>query len=161
MGHRYSKILAPVDMSPIADTVATRAVEIAERNGAELTLMHVVEVMPPMGIDYPFATTSIWHVDEQELVKLSRDSMAKLAERAGAGNAIREVAVGYTKTEIVRYAQEGAFDLIVLGTHGRHGIDRLLGSTANAVIHDAPCDVLCVRVQQDDQDNRASCGGRV
>jgi universal stress protein A len=146
MGHRYSKILATVDLSPIADTVATRAAEIAERNGAEFTLMHVVEVMPPMGIDYPFATTSSWHVDEQELLKLAQDSMAKLAERASAGKAEQEVRVGYTKTEIVRFAQDGGFDLIVLGTHGRHGIDRLLGSTANAVIHDAPCDVLCIRV---------------
>ena len=145
MGHRYSKILAPVDLSPIADTVATRAADIAERNGAELTLMHVVEVMPPMGIDYPFATTSSWHVDEQELLKLAQDSMAKLAQRTSAGKAKQEVKVGYTKTEIVRFARDGGFDLIVLGTHGRHGIDRLLGSTANAVIHDAPCDVLCIR----------------
>jgi universal stress protein A len=149
MGHRYLNILAPIDMSPIADTVATRAGEIAERNGAELTLMHVVEVMPPMGIDYPFATTSTWHVDEQELVKLSKDSIAKLAERTGVDKAHQEVRVGYTKTEIVRFAREQGHDLIVLGTHGRHGIDRLLGSTANAVIHDAPCDVLCIRVHEE------------
>ena len=69
-------------MSPIADTVAIRATEIAERNVAELTLMHVVEVMPPMGIDYPFATTSTWHVDEQELLSGNLAFLGGLGEVA-------------------------------------------------------------------------------
>lgn len=150
MTHKYRKVLAPLDMSPVARNIATRAAEIAARNEAELTLLHVVEVMPPMGIDYPFATTSTWHVDEQELVKMAKDSMAKLVKEAGAEGAKQEVLVGYTKTEIVRYAREGDYDLIVMGTHGRHGIDRLLGSTANAVIHDATCDVLTIRVHPED-----------
>jgi universal stress protein A len=56
------------------------------------------------------------------------------------------VELGATKFEIARVAKENTFDLIVVGSHGRHGVALLLGSTANAVLHGAPCDVLAVRV---------------
>jgi len=55
--------------------------------------------------------------------------------------------MGSPKTEIIRVAQENGVDLIVVGSHGRHGLALLLGSTANGVLHYAPCDVLAVRLQ--------------
>jgi universal stress protein A len=57
------------------------------------------------------------------------------------------VVQGNTRREILRVAEENGVDLIVLGSHGRQGIQLLLGSTANAVLHGAPCDVLAVRVK--------------
>ncbi|MEW8014407.1 MAG: universal stress protein, partial [Candidatus Sedimenticola endophacoides] len=56
------------------------------------------------------------------------------------------VEVGVPKREIVRVAQEHGADLIVLGSHGRHGLQLLLGSTASGVLHLAGCDVLAVRI---------------
>lgn len=55
--------------------------------------------------------------------------------------------MGSPKTEIIRVATENQVDLIVVGSHGRHGLALLLGSTANGVLHHAPCDVLAVRLQ--------------
>jgi universal stress protein A len=54
---------------------------------------------------------------------------------------------GSPKQEIIRIAEENAVDLIVVGSHGRHGLALLLGSTANGVLHHANCDVLAVRLQ--------------
>ena len=54
---------------------------------------------------------------------------------------------GSTRREILRLAKELDTNLIVIGSHGREGIQRLLGSTANAVLHGAPCDVLAVRIK--------------
>jgi universal stress protein A len=57
------------------------------------------------------------------------------------------VEIGTPKREIVRVAAEQKAELIVLGSHGRHGLQLLLGSTANGVLHQATCDVLAVRVE--------------
>ncbi|MCV6604433.1 MAG: universal stress protein, partial [Porticoccaceae bacterium] len=51
--------------------------------------------------------------------------------------------------ELHRYAEENQVDLIVVGSHGRHGLALLLGSTANGVIHGAGCDVLAVRIREE------------
>jgi len=55
---------------------------------------------------------------------------------------------GNAANEIVQYAKDNHVDLIVLGSHGRHGAKLLLGSTANAVLHHAKCDVLAVRIAE-------------
>ncbi|MNG25866.1 hypothetical protein D3C84_1107770 [compost metagenome] len=55
---------------------------------------------------------------------------------------------GQPRQEIHQLAKENACDLIVVGSHGRHGLALLLGSTANDVLHGAPCDVLAVRLMK-------------
>jgi universal stress protein A len=57
--------------------------------------------------------------------------------------------MGSPKLEIVRVAEENNVDLIIVGSHGKHGIALLLGSTANGVLHHAKCDVLAVRIYDD------------
>jgi universal stress protein A len=59
----------------------------------------------------------------------------------------RYIVTGHTESEIHRVAKEISADLIIVGSHGRHGLALLLGSTANGVLHGATCDVLAVRVQ--------------
>ncbi|MDE5033703.1 universal stress protein, partial [Francisella tularensis subsp. holarctica] len=61
-----------------------------------------------------------------------------------------EVLVGYPAAEIVEYAEDSNCDVIVLGSHATHGINLLLGSVAYAVLHKAKCDVLTVRVYDDE-----------
>jgi universal stress protein A len=60
----------------------------------------------------------------------------------------RHLAYGQPRQEIHRLAEEQGCDLIVVGSHGRHGLALLLGSTANDVLHGAPCDVLAVRLKK-------------
>lgn len=59
----------------------------------------------------------------------------------------RHIVTGHTESEIHRVASETEADLIIVGSHGRHGLALLLGSTANGVLHGARCDVLAIRVQ--------------
>lgn len=60
----------------------------------------------------------------------------------------RHILFGQPRQEIHQLAQEKGCDLIVVGSHGRHGLALLLGSTANDLLHGAPCDVLAVRLKK-------------
>ena len=77
-----------------------------------------------------------------------RKQLDCLAEAVGTGSE-RLVRHGHPAEQIHGVAKELGADLIVIGTHGRHGFALLLGSTANAVLHGARCDILAVRVGKD------------
>jgi len=143
----YTCILAAVDFAAAADTVIQRASDIARRNNAPLTLLHVVEYLPPIDIAYEPAVSASWVMDEEEMREQAETSLRKLCEKHQLGDARQVVVVGTPKGEIARYAREHHCDLVVLGSHGRHGISLLLGSTANGVLHDMPCDVLAVKIE--------------
>lgn len=64
----------------------------------------------------------------------------------------QHVVVGMPDTEIHRFADENGVDLIVVGSHGRHGFALLLGSTSTGVLHGAQCDVLAVRVGKESEE---------
>jgi universal stress protein A len=83
---------------------------------------------------------------ESTLVDRSRDEIAKLIERLGAGGTRARVEVGNTKAEILRVAEEEDADLIVLGSRERHGLAILVNFTEDTVLHAAHCDVLAVRL---------------
>jgi len=140
----YRHILLAVDFSKETEAIGHRAVDLAKRYGAELTLMHVVANLyeEPM---YDLMSSFPADVEDQ-LVQNARQSLTDLAQRLGVPAAERVVQVGTPKTGIIQTAKERDADLIVLGSHGVHGLELLLGSTANAVLHAAPCDVLAVRV---------------
>lgn len=143
----YKNILVALDFSPVAEKIIARAKQIAEQSQARLSLVHVVEYIPPiepvgdmmLGID--------WGVDEGELMNLSTERFATLVEKHGMADLGREVLLGNTRSEIPRHAEELGCDLIIIGSHGRRGLGRLLGSTADAVLHRAHCDVLAVRAE--------------
>jgi universal stress protein A len=140
----YQHILVPTDFSKPSEVAATRAVELAKFYGARLSLIHVVDYAPPgyIAVDLPAAVSSA-----TKLVARAREHLAGWAQRLGLTVATQWVEVGSPKTEIVRKAKENDIDLIVLGTHGERGLARLLGSTTNAVQHEAPCDVLSVQAE--------------
>ena len=156
MGYRH--ILLAVDFSGGSAQVAARAVELARCSGARLSLIHVVEYLP-MALDNEVMLPPALDVEAQLLRRAERE-LARLAGAVGAGEAARHVVLGSTRGEIVRYAEEQGVDLIVLGSHGRHGWARVLGSTAQSVVHAAPCDVLAVRVHREGAGETAEAGGR-
>jgi len=83
----------------------------------------------------------------QELLEQSKQRLQQLGKELGIDQSECYVPQGSTRREILQLAEERNVDLIVIGSHGRQGIQRLLGSTANAVLHGAPCDVLAVRIK--------------
>lgn len=146
MNH-YKHILLAVDFSDHGKQVANKAVELAQIHQAKLSIVHVVENLPITDAAYgpiPF------DVDlTQEWLEASRQRLKTFAEKLGIAEERQWLEMGSAKLEIVRVAEENGVDLIVVGSHGRHGLALLLGSTANGVLHHAKCDVLAVRLQDD------------
>lgn len=137
----YQHILIAVDLDDTNRSVVAKAVEISGGN-ADLELIHVVEPLQIYGpiptIDY----SSIQSHSEQ----IARERLAALGAEFGIGSEQQHILEGVAQKEIHAFAEERGIDLVVLGSHGRHGVSLLLGSTANAVLHGAKCDVLAVRV---------------
>jgi universal stress protein A len=139
----YRRILAVVDLSRDSQPVAARALQLATlAPDSTVTLLHVVEYMPaePLG-DSLLPTPQI----EAELVEHARLRMAQMAAESGPGIQW-QVLSGNIKGSIVRAAREGGHDLIVIGSHERHGPSILVNLTEDTVLHAAPCDVLAVRL---------------
>ncbi len=143
----YRHILLATDLAPESRRVGDRAVEIAARYGARLSLLHVVDYVP-LELSNDMMLAEPVDVDGR-LIEEARANLDRLAGELGLDDAQRWVVLGSTGAEIKRTAEEHGVDLIVVGSHGRHGLALLLGSTANAVLHGAPCDVLAVRVGQE------------
>jgi len=144
----YTHILVAVDFSGSASKVLAKAREIAERNNAKLSLLHIVEYLPPIDSAYEPILASNWSIDEEKLVEQANESLHKISAEHGLTDANLKVVLGTPKYEISQFVKTNQCDLVVLGSHGRHGISLLLGSTANAVLHDMPCDILAVKVNK-------------
>lgn len=140
----YRHLLVAVDFAPDKQAVLDRAVALAKANGAKLTLLHVVEYAALAYSGDLIMPEEV--VVDQEMADQARKQLEELRQARGLSDADLVVEIGTPKQEIARVAAERDVDLIVLGSHGRHGLQLLLGSTANGVLHQAPCDVLAVRV---------------
>ena len=139
------KILVPVDFSDHSRNALTYASEFAQRFQAEVHLLHVLQdlvaIVPEPGMAFPMPGDYL-----KDLRDGSKRAMAELAKAAGANaKIVQEIREGPPFLEIIRYAQEADVDLIVMGTHGRTGLLRMLmGSVAELVVRRAPCAVLTV-----------------
>lgn len=141
---QYHRILAAIDLTDESNTVLDRAIQLAEQHGAELHLIHVIEIISyAYGGEIPIDITDIQ-------MQVQQHAETKLSSTASAlSYPVKQsiVATGNTGTEIHAKAKDLNADLIVIGSHGRHGISLLLGSTANGVLHGAECDILAVRLR--------------
>jgi universal stress protein A len=144
----YTHILVAVDFSRSADLVLTKASDMAHRDNAKISLLHVVEFLPPVdSIGEPFVTSN-WEIDEDGLLERAEQSLKNLSDKHKLENVEIAVRLGTPKHEISQFVKENKCDLIVMGSHGRHGLSLLLGSTANAVLHAMPCDILTVKIDE-------------
>jgi universal stress protein A len=143
----YQHILVPLDFSEMGELVLEQAQATASLYNAGLTLLHVVQDVPP-GVDaFGEASGLIMAGEvEQQLLENAREQMQRLAEKRGLpADAIR-VELGITVTDsVLEVAEELGIDLIVIGHSGKKGFLGFLGSTATAVVKSAKCDVLVVR----------------
>ena len=137
----YKRVVLATDLLVENDVLFDRAVSLTKEWGAELLVAHVVEPLPGYGYAYVGSADV-----EENLVKEAKAHMRELGEKYGISSDNMIVDIGPTKTEVVRLSDEHKADLIILGSHGRHGWSALLGSTASAVLHNANCDVLTVRI---------------
>jgi universal stress protein A len=146
MGGAYRRILLAVDLTEESHRVAARALALAKSFSAELRIIHVIEPLSlAYGGDIPMDLSSV----QEQIHAQAKSHLAEFATSIGVAAEHRYLIFGRPETEIHRVAKEQAVDLVVVGSHGRHGIALLLGSTANGVLHGAATDVLAVRVGSD------------
>ncbi|MDX6383086.1 MAG: hypothetical protein QOK48_659 [Blastocatellia bacterium] len=153
------KILLPTDFSGCANYALPYAAAIARATGATITCVHVVEpIVPAVGYSGLAEPMPIADISDQLEDSAGRD-LPQLAEcDEFAGLEIEEVIVhGDAAAEIVRVAAEREIDLIVVSSHGRTGLGRIIfGSTAEAVVRHASCPVLVVKPPPQEEEDSVS-----
>lgn len=145
-------IFVPIDFSDASERILAVAEKMAHRTGASLTVMHVVDVefFPTYGLAWDTVPQIVQNLIDSSISKLNE---LVLALRNRGLKANWETDTGHAALVISEYAERNKIDLIILGTHGRSGFDRLMvGSVAEKVLRSAPCPTMVVNtaaVQQE------------
>jgi nucleotide-binding universal stress UspA family protein len=141
------RILVPTDFSKFSQSALVYAAAFAEKFGAQLDLLHVVQnlslIIPEVLPVEPPPLPSV-----EQLTTAVQSAFDRIVAENQLENLVtrREVREGAPFYEIIRYAREAPVDLIVMGTHGHTGLAHvLLGSVTEKVVRKAPCPVLTVR----------------
>jgi nucleotide-binding universal stress UspA family protein len=142
------QILFPTDFSESSDEALKYASNLASDTGARLRIVHVDELLDATipqipSVEAGYFLEAAWDTKRQDDVK---SKLAKVVPTVSNVKYDQRYLMGSPQKEILQFAGEEAVDLIVMGSHGRTGISRLLmGSVAEAVMRKAPCPVLIVK----------------
>ncbi|BAI81243.1 universal stress protein [Deferribacter desulfuricans SSM1] len=143
------KILCPVDFSETSNYALTYAIDFAKVFNAELELFHVIfDESQIVAFYLPQVTFQNFDKELEEAAKKEMDKLVEDFEELKNVNYSVKFAKGTPFLEIINEAKENSFDMIVIGTHGRTGLEHaLFGSTAEKVVRKAPCPVFTVRLK--------------
>lgn len=141
----YKHILFATDLSDDTEYLISKVRAMRSLTNAKLSIIHVVEPLP----GYSYAYLGIEDIEGQ-LINDAKTGISKLGEQLSVTPDQQFVEVGPTKSKILSIAETAGVDLIICGSHGRHGLSLLVGSTANAILHGAKCDVLTVRLPEEE-----------
>ena len=143
----YHHILIAIDFSDHHLQVCDKARSLTKQGHTKLSLCHIVENY--IVSDFAYEAIGSVSIDMQdELLNSAQQRIRNLGKELNIPVENQWVEFGSSRYDIVRLAEQHDVDLIVVGSHGRHGIKLLLGSTANAILHHAKCDVLAVRLDE-------------
>jgi len=144
---KYSNVIAAIDTSDDAKQVLDAALQLSLDHDAQLSLITVLKPFIQVygGIDTP----TIARIEHDSVVQAT-ERLTHHAHTLGLEDDRVFVVQGHAPTEIRNLANELDASLIVMGTHGRHGMQRMmLGSTASGVLHGTDCDVFAVRIKDE------------
>lgn len=141
------RILVPTDFSKFSQTAVTYAAAFAEKFGAQIHLLHVVQNLAMLVPDMVNVAPPVMPTVDQMTLAVRAALQKVVEENQLEGFEVQfEVREGTPFYEIIQYAKEKEIDLIVMGTHGHSGLVHvLLGSVTEKVVRKAPCPVLTVR----------------
>lgn len=147
MTSRYKKILLAIDFFEGNEVVIDAALGEAQRHEAELFILHVDQpAMVASGFDTLSWNTQVDEINQQVLA-YKKEELKKLSDSLDVPEDHTRLMSGQPAERIHHCCDAENIDLIVLGTHGQHGLSLLLGSTASSVLHGTACDVLAVRIR--------------
>lgn len=143
----YHRILVGLDLSAESQQVIDRVKALFEGKDSKISLVHVQEPLSfAYGGDIPMDLSEI----QDQLENQALQRLEEFSRQLGELDVDTHVIIGQPASEMHRFARDNNVDLIVVGTHGRHGLALIFGSTANGVLHGATCDVLAVRIKEKD-----------
>jgi universal stress protein A len=146
----YKHILFATELIETKNHIEEKVAELQQLTQAKLSVIHVVEPIPNDYYGGVYGTIpGLDPVDSLSTTKLLETQAKKLLQplvkRLNIAEQALHIPIGQTSGEILSFAEKENVDLIITGSHGVHGLKLLLGSTANAILHGAKCDVLAVR----------------
>ncbi len=143
MAMPWKKILCPVDFSDPARAAMKAAAELSAHFGADLTLFHAYQLPGYTLPEGSVVASPKMLQDLADQAEAHLEEWRATAERLGAPRVTTAKAIGDPALEVVQLARDGAYDLVVVGTHGRTGLRRaVFGSVAERIAREAPCAVL-------------------
>lgn len=147
----YQHILVGLDLSSESQQVTNKIKALVGDQNTRITLIHIQEPLSfAYGGDVPLDLGEIQLKMEEQASDRLKAIVAELAKEMPNSAISYQVLIGQPAHELHRFAKENDVDLAVVGSHGRHGLALIFGSTANGVLHGASCDVLAVRITPED-----------
>lgn len=144
----FKKILVATDFSACSRTALLEAMKLADRLGAELTLFHAIAPVSyePLERGIFGKERPPYSLDQYLHDAAERDLRTFLADVPGIDETRAELREGEPVQVLLEAIEDGGYDLVVLGTHGRTGFEGfLMGSVAERMVRAAPCPVLTIR----------------
>lgn len=142
----YNKIVLALDLSDEAEKIFHKAKAVLTEGGA-LYVVHVMEPLDAVYFSDAYGAASVqFQKAQDEMQAITKQRLDEFCLNHSIALDHQALIIGSPAKEIRHFAEENNAEAIVIGTHGRHGIGLLLGSTANGVLHGTPCDVLAVKV---------------
>ncbi|MBA6265309.1 universal stress protein [Colwellia sp. Bg11-12] len=146
----YKHILFATELNEEKSLVEAKVIALQKLTQAKLSVIHVIEPIPSAYYGGVYGVIpDIDPIDSMSttnaLEERAKLALQPLTKRLNIQEHDLHIPIGHTSGEILSFAKKENVDLIITGSHGVHGLQLLLGSTANAVLHGAKCDVLAVR----------------
>lgn len=142
---QYKHLLIASDLSEDSLSVGKKALALAEKNKAKLSIIHIVSPPPlfygggefviPMDVDI-----------EETLSQEAQNNLEKQSKQLGIPKREQWVMMGHLSDELSDIVKKKKIDLIVMGAHNRHGLSLLLPSATDSVVHALPCDIWLVKI---------------
>jgi universal stress protein A len=142
---KYKHALIAIDVSNETNALLQQAKQITQAFNCTLSVIHVCEPIPAVLGEYLTLELPIGTKTLQDHVK---NRLCKLTQDQGIPAEDVHILHGRTAEEVVTYANNYQVDLIITGSHTHRGLQRLLGSTANEILHKANCDVMTLKIAE-------------
>ena len=139
----YKHILVGLDLSTESQQVVNRVKFLFDNTNTKISICHILEPLAfTYGGDIPVDLSDV----QTQLQDQAKERLSGLGAELNVSAEDQHVILGHPAQEMHSMAKNFNMDLIVVGSHGRHGLSLIFGSTSNSVLHGAECDVLAVRI---------------
>ena len=141
----YKHILVGLDLSTESQQVVNRVKFLFDNTNTKISICHILEPLAfTYGGDIPVDLSDV----QTQLQDQAKERLSALGAELNVSAEDQHVILGHPAQEMHSMTKNFNMDLIVVGSHGRHGLSLIFGSTSNSVLHGAECDVLAVRISE-------------